>query len=81
MKRKNAAACGTAATLNELHCGPYPKPAPLSSLKLFMGELLLFGNKRRKVFWPFFDAALRQYVDLRLASQSIRDKPELKNSH
>jgi hypothetical protein len=48
----------------------YPKTESLSSLKMLIGGLLLFGNKNQKVFWPFFDATLRQYVDLRLISQS-----------
>lgn len=40
----------------------YPKPAPLSSLKVFIGELLLFGNKQQKEFWPFFEVLLAQYI-------------------
>ena len=48
----------------------YPQTKSLSSLKIIIGGLLLFGDNSKKVFWPFFDAMLRQYVNLRLASQS-----------
>ena len=75
MKTKIAAA-GTAAKQKERHGIAYRKPVPLSSLKILIGGLLLFGNKKQKVFWPFFDATLRQYLDLRLASQSALEQPE-----
>ncbi len=44
----------------------YPKPAPLSSLKTLIGEILLFGNKQRKEFWWLFDSKLRQFYDLKM---------------
>lgn len=53
----------------------YRKAMPLSTLKLGIGELLLFGNKKQKVFWPFFNAILRQYIDLRMVSQSGTEQP------
>ncbi len=78
MKTKKAVV-GTAKK-NELRNKAYPKAESLSSWKMLIGGLLLFGNKSQKVFWPFFDATLRQYVDLRLASKNASDKPGLTNS-
>ena len=63
------AAAGTAAGKMKLQDKAYLKADSLSSLKLIIGGLLLFGDKDQKVFWPFFDVTLRQYVDLRLVSQ------------
>jgi hypothetical protein len=69
MKTKMTAA-ETAATKIKLLIEPYQKSEPLSSLKIQIGELLLFGDKEKKVFWPFFDAMLRRYFDLILVSKS-----------
>ena len=75
-KRKRAARLGQqAASKTELHKRTYPKDTPLSILKLGIGELLLFGNTSQKVFWPFFNAILRQYIDLRLVSQDGSEQP------
>jgi hypothetical protein len=57
----------------------YPKAESVSSLKILVGGLLLFGNKNQKVFWPLFDALLRQYVGLRLISQGGSEQPESTN--
>ncbi|MHC4426745.1 MAG: hypothetical protein ACYSYV_11715 [Planctomycetota bacterium] len=75
MKMKKAVA-GTTAKYDKRQHQTYPKTDSLSSRKAFIGELLLFGNGRRKVFWPFFDATLRQYTDLRLAFQDASETPE-----
>ena len=74
MKTKKAAVL-PAARKNKQHCKSYPKAESLSSWKMLIGGLLLFGNKNQKVFWPFFDATLRQYEDLRLVSKDASDKP------
>ena len=68
------------ADKNYIHHTTYRKAIPLSSWKMFIGGLLLFGNKSQKVFWPFFDATLRQYLDHRQVSKSGSDKPGAKNS-
>jgi len=74
MSKKEAAGL-TAARQDECHNELYPSVKSLSSLKILIGGLLLFGNRNQKVFWPFFEATLRQYVNLRVASQSGSDKP------
>ena len=43
----------------------YPQAGSESSLKLLVGEVLLFGNKQRKEFWPFFEALLAQFYQIR----------------
>ena len=35
----------------------------------------MFGDRKTKVFWPFFEAMIKQYIDLRVASQSASDEP------
>jgi len=42
------------------HNRGYQKATPRSSLKLGIGELLLFGNKQQEEFWPLFEALLVQ---------------------
>ena len=79
MKMKKAAVLPAAGT-NKLHTIAYRSAPPVSSLKILIGGLLLFGNKSQKVFWPFFDATLRQYLDLKLASQSALEQPESTNA-
>ena len=79
MKTKKAAVAA-AAKHYESQNRPYLKSDSASSLRLLIGELLLFGNRRRKVFWPFFDAILRQYIDLRLAAQRASDTPGSANA-
>ncbi|MBN2594802.1 MAG: hypothetical protein JXA81_14945 [Sedimentisphaerales bacterium] len=39
----------------------YQKSQSVSSLKLQIGELLLFGDKQRGEFWSLFEVLLRQY--------------------
>jgi len=56
MKKK--AAVLPAAKTNRQRIKQYPKATPMSSLKLAIGELLLFGNKQRKEFWLLFEALL-----------------------
>jgi len=73
MKMKKAAAV-TAATQKKRHSKGYPKADSLSSWKMLIGGLLLFGNKQQKVFWPFFDAMLRQYVDLRISQSAFQGR-------
>jgi len=74
MTTKQAVAL-TTAEQKELHKEAYLKPVRLSSLKLLIGGLLLFGNKEQMVFWPFFEATLRQYIDLTTATQSGLEQP------
>ena len=50
-----------AASNNQLRSKSYRKPKPLSSLKLQIGELLLFGNKECRELWSLFEVLLRQY--------------------
>lgn len=60
-KRKRAARLGQqAASKTESHKETYPKDTSMSSLKLAIGELLLFGNRQQKEFWPLFEALLVQ---------------------
>ncbi|MBN1972542.1 MAG: hypothetical protein JW787_02815 [Sedimentisphaerales bacterium] len=63
MKKKKARAVTPAG--KGLQSESYIKPIPLSTLKLFLGEALLFGDKNHKKFWNFFEVELRQYVGLR----------------
>lgn len=46
---------------NNQHCKSYLDHSPKSSLKLQIGELLLFGNKQRRELWNLFEILLRQY--------------------
>jgi len=69
MKTKKATVLPAAGNIKQ-QTEPYQNGNSLSSLKLIIGGLLLFGNKDKKVFWPFFNAMLRQYIDLRLASNN-----------
>lgn len=62
---KNAAGL-TAAKKNKLRYEAYRKGKPLSTLKMQIGEFLLFGNKQQKEFWWLFDSKLRQFYDLKL---------------
>jgi len=70
---KEGAAARTTALTTEHRNGSYRSAPALSSLKMLIGGLLLFGNKSQKAFWPFFDTTLRQYLDLKLACQSERE--------
>ena len=74
MKTKKAAGL-TAAVRKRRHSTAYFRPVSISNIKTIIGGLLLFGDKDRKSFWPFFEVTLRQYMDLRLASQSGSDTP------
>ncbi|MBC8470334.1 MAG: hypothetical protein H8D56_12755 [Planctomycetes bacterium] len=65
MKTKKAVV-GTAKK-NELHNTAYPESKQSSRLKVFIGELLLFGDKQRKETWWLFDSKLRKYIDLRIS--------------
>jgi len=60
MKTKEAAVLPAAGT-NKLHAIAYRTPALPSSLKLAIGELLLFGDKQQRAFWPLFEAMLVQF--------------------
>lgn len=55
-----------AAGKNHSQNKAYRKSAQLSSLKVFIGELLLFGNKERKETWWLFDSKLRQFYGLKM---------------
>jgi len=57
----------TAAGQKQLHKESYQKSAQLSSLKILIGEFLLFGNKQRKEFWWLFESKLRNYVDQKIS--------------
>ena len=54
-----------ATGLNHLTDKLYPQTKSLSSLKLFIGELLLFGNRQRKEFWALFETLLVQFYQAR----------------
>lgn len=77
MKTKKAVV-GTAKRY-ELQTKTYPKTAQLSSLKVFIGELLLFGNKQRKEFWELFGILLTQYVQN--LTEYTSEPPESTNSN
>lgn len=67
--QKERAAAPTTAPKCDLPNKPYQRTSQESSMKLIVGGLLLFGDKNKTVFWPFFDVTLRLYIDLRLVSQ------------
>ena len=61
-KKERAAHLGQqAAPKYYLQGKSYRKPKPLSSLKLQIGELLLFGDKDRGELWSLLEVLLRQY--------------------
>ncbi|MHC4463198.1 MAG: hypothetical protein ACYS30_17465 [Planctomycetota bacterium] len=64
MRTKKAAA-GTAAGEKRLQNETYPKPAPLSSQKLLIGELLILlltGNEQPDG-WRQFERLLHQFYE------------------
>lgn len=71
--KKEMAAClpEQAAVKNRLHEKQYQNSPPLSTLKLGIGELLLFGNKQRGEFWRLFEVLLIQYIELK----HLRNRP------
>lgn len=42
----------------------YQNSTSVSTAKLQIGELLLFGNKERKEFWKLLEVLLNQYFEL-----------------
>jgi len=67
---EKAACSKQAAGKNESHNKLYQKAAPLSSLKMRIGELLLYlqnplTQNKQQDCWQRFDHLLRQYVSLR----------------
>lgn len=56
------AGAGTPATKNKLQRKPYPKAVPLSSLKIQIGELLLYllAGDRQPDGWQRLDQLLRK---------------------
>ena len=60
-EEKKAAAKGATALEKNRLGELYPKAGSESTLKLFIGEVLLFGNWQRKEFWEFFEALLVQF--------------------
>lgn len=66
--RTKKAVVGTAKKY-EAQNRTYPKTTQLSSLKVFIGELLLFGDRKRKEFWQLFEVLLTDYV------QNLTDYP------
>ena len=74
--KKEPAACSTespeqAAGESHLSDKLYPQRESLSSLKLFIGEVLLFGNTQRKEFWKIFETLLAQFYQ-----ESSQNPPE-----
>ena len=65
--QKERAAAPTTAQKYDLQVKPYQKTSQASSLKLQIGELLLFGNKECWEFWGVFEVLLRQYIDIRIS--------------
>jgi hypothetical protein len=71
MKTKKAAALTTAKTY-KLQCKSYIKTAPPSSLKIQIGELLLYlqrplGQVQRSGLQQIFETKLNEYIDLKYA--------------
>ena len=62
---------------------PYLRTVPESRFKLAIGEMLLFGNKKRKEFWPLFEALLvHSYASVpQIPRQSVDKAPEWTISH
>jgi hypothetical protein len=58
------------ADKNESHYKAYPKAVLLSSLKMQVGELLLYlqtplPQNEQQNYWQVFESCLRRYIDLR----------------
>lgn len=69
------AAAPTTAPQSQLQIASYQKPAPESSLKSEIGELLWclefpVGQELAQSGWKLFERLLRLYVDLRLLPHS-----------
>lgn len=64
-----------AARKTESHCKAYRKDAPLSSLKMQIGELLLclqaLSENERQEQWPVFESEFKQYADLRFCEVNL----------
>lgn len=67
------AAVGAAAIRTEPHPRLYQKGKPVSSLKRQIGKLLFalqapLNPKQQQVCWILFETILRQYLDLKIAT-------------
>ena len=67
------------ASKNQLQT-PYLKAESLSSWKMLVGGILLYGDKKKDVFWPFFEAMLRQYIDLRISQSAFQGRSDCAES-
>ena len=68
MKAEKEKALALTRAGNELHSKPYRKSAPLSSLKIRIGELLLllFIENGQPDGWQLFEASLRKFYEAKL---------------
>ena len=57
-KKHKAVTSEVTALKNNLQNETYRKSTQLSNFKLFIGELLILGNKQRREFWWLFDSKL-----------------------
>lgn len=82
---KNAVHWADGTAKDKLRSTSYLRTTSMSraNLKEQIGELLFclefpVGKELSRIGWGLFERQLRQYVDLRLPSQSIPDAPESK---
>ena len=68
---KKAGAGRRPAGQHKLRYEAYRKPAPLSSLKVQIGELLLFGDKQRRELWSLFEVLLVQYLEDKYLGEKV----------
>ena len=81
---KAEAAAWTATAWNQkVLFESYPRAGSESTLKLLIGEVLLFGNKQRNEFWQFFEALLAQFYQTSPQNppEGRLTRPGWKNGH
>lgn len=66
-KEKAVRRANGTAKKNNLQKRSYRKAIPLSSLKIQIGEILLFlqDQSTEQIQWEVFDSTLRRYIDLK----------------
>lgn len=69
--QSETAALQQTAVKNELHSEAYLKAAPLSSLKIKIGQLLFRLNENDKSNCQRLETMLRNYIDLKLNEVKI----------
>lgn len=74
-KKSGAAACATTPDRHIYESNCTTSYAALSSLKLFVGELLLLqtllSGSEQQIDWRLFEAKLRRFVDFKYSGGSL----------